>query len=58
MLTVTGVVISGIGAWAPRIRRFPEVFLAGLGEHLYPGTLNVKLTDALPVIAEFRIPGA
>ena len=58
MIRVSGVVVSGIGAWRPRIERFPEVFRAACGESLFPGTLNVQLKRPLPIQADFMIPGA
>lgn len=57
-MRVSGKVIHGIGAWRPRIERFPEVFLAHTGQSLFPGTLNVLLEAPLPIREEFRIPGS
>ena len=57
-LRVSGVVVPGIGAWRPRIERFPEVFRAACGESLFPGTLNVQLKRPLSIQADFRILGA
>ena len=58
MITVTGVLVSGIGAWRPRMVRFPDVFEAATGQCLYPGTLNVQLPNPLPIQEEFRILGS
>jgi CTP-dependent riboflavin kinase len=57
-MRVSGKVIPGIGAWRPRIERYPEVFFAGTGQRLFPGTLNVLLEHPLPIREEFRILGA
>lgn len=57
-MRVFGIVVHGMGAWRPRIERYPEVFLAGTGQRLFPGTLNVLLEHDLPIREEFRIPGA
>ncbi len=57
-MRVSGKVIHGTGAWRPRIERFPEVFRAHIGHPLFPGTLNVLLDAPLPILAQFRIPGA
>lgn len=57
-MRVSGKVIPGIGAWRPRIERYPEVFFAGTGQRLFPGTLNVLLDSPLPIREEFRIQGA
>ena len=57
-MSVTGVLISGIGAWRPRMERFPEVFEAATGQRLYPGTLNVQLPSPLPVEPDIRISGS
>ena len=56
-MQVSGKVVHGIGAWRPRIERYPEVFLAGTGQRLFPGTLNVQLESPLPIREEFRIRG-
>jgi len=56
-MQVSGKVVHGIGAWRPRIERYPEVFLAGTGQRLFPGTLNVLLESPLPIREEFRIRG-
>ena len=58
MMRVFGVVIHGIGAWKPRIEKFPEVFRAATGQQLFPGTLNVLLDAPLPIEPEFTIRGA
>jgi CTP-dependent riboflavin kinase len=57
-MRVLGRVVPGMGAWRPRMERFPEVFLAHTGQRLFPGTLNVLLEAPLPIRAEFRIPGS
>ena len=57
-MRVSGRVVSGMGAWRPRIERFPEVFYRGLGERIFPGTLNVELDCVLPIREEIRILGA
>ena len=58
MISVSGVVVQGIGAWRPRIERFPEVFHVATGQRLFPGTLNVLLDSPLPIQEEFRILGS
>ena len=58
MIRVSGFVVHGMGAWRPRIERFPEVFRAACGVTLFPGTLNVQLEHPLPIKTDFRIPGA
>jgi CTP-dependent riboflavin kinase len=57
-MRVTGRVITGIGAWRPRIEKFPAVFLEATGESLFPGTLNVQLDMPLSIQTEFVISGA
>jgi CTP-dependent riboflavin kinase len=57
LIRVSGVVISGSGAWRPRIARYPEVFRKVAGQYLFPGTLNVLLQDPLPIQPDFRISG-
>ena len=57
-MRVSGKVVPGIGAWRPRMERYPEVFFAGTGQRLFPGTLNVLLESPLPIREEFRIRGA
>ena len=57
-MRVCGKVISGMGAWRPRIERYPEVFKSGLGQSLFPGTLNVELARPIPIRTEIRIAGA
>lgn len=57
-MRVSGRVIDGWGAWRPRIEQFPEIFLQGTGERLFPGTLNIQLDTPLPIHPEFRIPGS
>jgi len=56
-MRVTGRVVSGHGAWKPRIEAFPEVFREAIGVDLFPGTLNVELAMSLPIQEEFCIPG-
>ena len=58
VITVTGTIEHGIGAWRPRMTRFPEVFRRATGEELFPGTLNVRIDAPLPIEAEIRISGA
>lgn len=58
MIEVQGTVEGGIGAWRPRMERFPEVFRQLTGELLFPGTLNVRIEQPLAIRAEFRIAGA
>lgn len=58
MIEVQGTVEEGIGAWRPRMERFPEVFRQLTGELLFPGTLNVRIEQPLAIRAEFRIAGA
>lgn len=58
LIRVSGVVVSGNGAWRPRIERFPEVFRAACGESLFAGTLNVQLERPLSIQPDFMIPGA
>jgi CTP-dependent riboflavin kinase len=57
-MRVSGRVIDGFGAWRPRIEQFPEVFLHGTGERLFPGTLNIVLDSPLSIREEFRIAGS
>ena len=57
-MQVTGRVIAGVGAWRPRIEQFPDVFLEGTGQSLFPGTLNVELDEPLSIQTEFVISGA
>ena len=57
-MRVSGVVVHGIGAWRPRMERFPEVFRSLTGERLFPGTLNVLLEQPLPIRAEYTIRGS
>ncbi|MEO5567475.1 MAG: hypothetical protein ABIR92_03230 [Gemmatimonadaceae bacterium] len=57
-MRVSGVVVHGIGAWRPRIERFPDVFRSLSGDPLFPGTLNVRLDQPLPIRAEFTIRGS
>jgi len=57
LLRVCGVVVSGLGAWRPRIEQFPQVFEAGLGQRLFPGTLNVLLDTPLAIQPDFKILG-
>jgi CTP-dependent riboflavin kinase len=33
---------------------FPEVFVHATGEHLFPGTLNIKVGEAIAVEEHFR----
>ena len=58
MIQVVGRVISGFGAWRPRIQQFPEVFREALGVRLFPGTLNVELDAPLAIREELTILGA
>jgi len=58
VITVHGTVEGGIGAWRPRMERFPEVFRQLTGELLFPGTLNVRIDRPLAIREEFRIPGS
>ncbi len=57
-MRVAGRVITGWGAWRPRIEQFPDVFLEGTGVRLFPGTLNILLDEPLAIQAEFQILGA
>jgi CTP-dependent riboflavin kinase len=57
-MRVVGRVIEGMGAWRPRIERFPEVFRRGLGQPLFPGTLNVQIDRPLAIHHDIRIPGS
>lgn len=57
-MRVSGRVIQGMGAWRPRIERYPEVFRRGLGRPLFPGTLNVELSGPLAIREEVRILGS
>lgn len=57
-MQVHGIVEGGIGAWRPRMERYPEVFRRLTGAELFPGTLNVRIERPLPIHEEFRIPGA
>jgi len=38
--------------------QYPEAFERATGEQLYPGTLNVKVSELVPVKEHFRIRGA
>lgn len=58
LISVSGVLVHGIGAWRPRIERFLEVFRVATGQRLFPGTLNVHLDSPLPIREEFRILGS
>ena len=57
-MRVIGRVVAGIGAWRPRIEKFPDVFSEATGEPLFPGTLNVQLDAPLSIQSEFVISGA
>jgi len=37
--------------------RFPDVFKKATGEHLYPGTLNVKIDRKIKIQHDFKILG-
>jgi CTP-dependent riboflavin kinase len=58
VIRVHGVVESGIGAWRPRMERFPDVFRQLTGAPLFPGTLNIRIDHPLAIRGEFRIAGA
>jgi CTP-dependent riboflavin kinase len=40
------------------MERFPEVFRAAAGQHLFPGTLNIQIESPLPIQEEFKILGS
>jgi len=58
VIRVRGLVEAGIGAWRPRMERFPEVFRQLTGEPLFPGTLNIRIDRPLAIRTELRIAGA
>ena len=57
MVRVSGTVQSGVGHFAPRMKKFAEVFREATGEPLlHPGTLNVKMDREVPFREHFNIP--
>jgi CTP-dependent riboflavin kinase len=36
---------------------YPEVFAAATGQHLFPGTLNIRVGAPIPPVEHFRIRG-
>jgi hypothetical protein len=55
MIRISGVVQSGHRHFSERMTVSPAVFEAATGESLYPGTLNVKVSESLPIREDFRI---
>lgn len=57
MRTYTGTIQSGVRHFTLRMNRHAQVFERATGERLFPGTLNVKLAQALPITEHFRVLG-
>lgn len=56
-MILRGQVISGLQHFTARMTQFPEVFRDAAGCSLYPGTVNVQVERAIPIVEAFRIPG-
>ena len=55
MVRVGGVMISGVGHFGPRMRKFADLFREATGERLQDGTLNVRMDRSVPFREHFRI---
>ena len=58
MRSIKGTITGGVKDFGRRMTRFREVFTKATGEELYPGTLNVKINQVVPIREDFRILGA
>lgn len=57
MTVLRGVVTTGVGDLAGRMRTYGEHYEAATGMRLYPGSLNVRLPDPWPLPARtIRLP--
>lgn len=57
MIGVNGDVVSGVGHFSKRIKKYPEVFKYATGEYLFPGTINIKISIEIPIVEHFRVKG-
>jgi len=54
---VRGTIQSGVKHFTTRMTTYSKVFEETTGEKLFPGTLNVKIAEMLPIKEHFRIAG-
>lgn len=52
-----GIIQSGLGHFTFRMNRHAEVFAKATGEQLFPGTLNIRVAEKVPIKEHFRILG-
>jgi len=57
MLLLQGQLIDGLRHFRKRMTDYPEVFAAATGQHLFPGTLNIRVGAPIPPVEHFRIRG-
>ena len=57
MIKVDGTVQSGVKHFVKRIEKYASVFTAATGEELYPGTINIRVAQRIPIQEHFRIVG-
>ena len=51
------VIESGAGHFAPRMTKYPEAFRRITGESLFPGTVNLRVSEPIPPREHFRLRG-
>jgi len=57
MITIKGIVVTGVGDFKKRMTKYPKVFERATGEKLVKGTLNVRVKRRIQVREHFRILG-
>ena len=51
------VIELGVGHFAPRMTKYPEAFRRITGESLFPGTVNLRVSEPIPPREHFRLRG-
>jgi len=54
---IEGEVVSGIQDFTRRMNKYPEIFSNAVGEELYPGTINVRVSKKIEILPDFEIGG-
>jgi CTP-dependent riboflavin kinase len=58
MRILTGDIVDGVGDFRQRMTAYAHVFERATGERLFPGTLNVRVSEPVAAVEHFRIIGA
>jgi CTP-dependent riboflavin kinase len=54
---LTGDIADGVGDFRQRMTLYAHVFERATGERLFPGTLNLRVSQEVPAVEHFRIIG-